>query len=233
MSTFLQLCQKLARESGSVSGGATQPGSVTGQSGRLAKLVGWVSDAWVEIQDSRKDWLFLQKKFSSALILNVMEYTGASFGLADLGGWRDGGRDYSIYDPDLGPSDEAFLIPLDYDKFYELYLIGQHDPQRPRHYANAPDGSLCIAPKPDKVYPINGRYRRAAQVLAANTDVPICAEQHDVIVWHAMKSLEGSDEAPTAFEFSDTKYQRYWNSFLRAYTPKIGNTNGTAGSPLA
>ena len=49
MATFLQLCQKLARESGSVSGGAMQPTSVLNQSGRLAKVVAWLSDGWVEL----------------------------------------------------------------------------------------------------------------------------------------------------------------------------------------
>lgn len=233
MTTNLQLCQKLARESGSVSGGATQPLSVTGQSGRLAKLVAWIADAWVDIQEDRKDWTFLQKKFTSALIISNIEYMAVSFGLTDLGGWRDGNRDFSLYDPAVGAGDESFLKRLDYDDFYALYFVGTQTAARPCHYAIAPDNALCIGPKPDKAYVFNGRYRRAAQVLAANGDVPICPEQHDIILWRAMKKLHASDEAPTSFQFDDLEYNRRWASFVRAYTPRIGNTAGVAGSPLA
>src|SRR4051812_1078862 len=106
MSTYLQLCQKLSRESGSVQGGDSQPGTVVGLTGRLAKLAGWVSDSWVELQTSRPDWLFLQKTFTGALITNNTEYGAASFGITDFGGWIARDEDLSIYDPALGASDE-------------------------------------------------------------------------------------------------------------------------------
>jgi len=47
---YLQLCQDTVRESGTISGDAT-PSTVTGQSGRLLKVVTWVAKAWQQIQN--------------------------------------------------------------------------------------------------------------------------------------------------------------------------------------
>lgn len=233
MATFLQLCQKLSRESGSVSGGATLPVSVSGQSGRLAKLVGWIADSWVDIQNDRNDWNFLQKKLSSSLIVNNLEYTGVSFGLSDVSKWKTLPRTWSIYDPAIGQADESFLRPVEYDAFYSKFLIGTHDAQRPGYVAVSPLGELCFGPKPDKSYMLRGWYRRTPQVLAANADVPIVPDMHDMIVWRAMKRLDGSDEAPTRFQFDSAIYENMWANFVRAYTPKIGGLHGTGGETLA
>jgi hypothetical protein len=78
---FLELCKKTAQESGTIAG-LPSFNTVAAPSGRIAKLIGWVSDAWVNIQNERTDWLFRIDQFSHALSVGVGEYTGASFNLA-------------------------------------------------------------------------------------------------------------------------------------------------------
>ena len=56
--TFLELCQRVDEESGTVAGG--QPTTVTGQSGRLKTIVQWTAEAYQRIQTMRSTWLWLE-----------------------------------------------------------------------------------------------------------------------------------------------------------------------------
>lgn len=226
MSTFLQLCQKLARESGTAPSG--QPVSVVGQTGRLAKLVGWVSDCWVQIQDSRADWRFLRKQFLNALSIGTIAYTNLSWNLTDWGEWigdrLDGPTEQpiSIYDPAIGTSDEGPLYQMDWPQFRALYLVGAQVNQRPANYAIGPDGSFNVGPPPDKAYAIHGEYRRDSQVLTGNTDVPICpARFHDVILWRALRRLNARDEAAFAMSAAGVDELGLMDSLARDQLPRV------------
>ena len=50
---FLALCQKVVRDSGTISG--DRPVTVTNQTGRLGKIIHFVLEAWQEIQNDRPD----------------------------------------------------------------------------------------------------------------------------------------------------------------------------------
>jgi hypothetical protein len=82
---FLELCKATARDSGTVAGLPSFT-SIAGATGRLEKLVNWVRDAWVDIQNERTDWLFRLDTFEAPLIAGQMEYTGASLGL-EVAAW--------------------------------------------------------------------------------------------------------------------------------------------------
>lgn len=233
MATYLELCQDLARESGTVSG--TQPVTVTGQTGRLAKIVKWVATAWRDIQRSREDWLFLQAEIGSAnLSPGTDAYTSASFGLAQWAAWIPDGPDYppnlTLYDPDVGKADEAYIRYMDWVAFRPMFRVGVVDSSRPAYWSVSPAGEIVFGPSPDKAYVLNGRYRRRPQVLAADADTPICPEQFHDLIWEAaLKRLSGHDEAGTSFQNA-----AYWNDqtyydLVRAQTPKIR----VGGHPLA
>lgn len=227
MATFLQLCQALGRESSTA--GTGQPASVVGQSGRLAKFVAWVSDAWVEIQDSREGWFFLRKDFLYAASIGTMAYTSASFNIADWGKWVGDRRDavdpefpVSIYDPAIGAADEGTLIELDWKDFRQVYVIGAQTNSRPQHYAIAPDGTFNLGPKPDKAYMVRGAYVRTAQVLAANADIPICPPQHhNVILFMALTKLYEADEAPLSMQTAARRYESLLGDLRRDQLPRI------------
>jgi len=63
MSNFLEL----ARDVALLSGAASAPPSVTGQTGRLAKVVAWTAKAWEMIQLANPNWSFLRAEWSGAL----------------------------------------------------------------------------------------------------------------------------------------------------------------------
>lgn len=192
---FLQLCQRTAQESNTVSG--TSPTTVVSQTGRLLKFVNWTSAAWVDIQNKHPGWRFLRKDFPSTALTtaNTIRYTASSWNITDLGAWLKEPRLITIYDNSVGVSDENELQYLHWDEFRIRYLRGTQTSTRPVHYSISPANEFCLGPTPNTTYRMNGEYRRSAQVMSANADEPICdARHHLIIVWRALKYVHENDE---------------------------------------
>jgi hypothetical protein len=199
VSTFLQLCAKLAQESGAI---GAAPSSVTDQSGRQKKAVDWVRDAWLAIQNDLPDADFLQAEFEGSLVAETLRYTGASLDITNFARWVGS---ISLY-PAGDQSQERELKPLRYDSWRRTFDFGTHDAGTPCYWAVDAGNQLCVGPKPDAAYVIRGFYRRTPQELAANGDIPILPERfHDAIVHRAHMMLAASDEAWDAYKGAQTR----------------------------
>lgn len=220
---FLQLCKKTAQESGTIAGlpSFTTTANATG---RIAKLVGWVSDAWLNIQNERNDWLFRNDTFSHALNIGVSEYTPASFNLS-LSQWLPdtcSRQTMSLYDPAIGQADEGGICQIPWDRYRAMYDRGVTAPNRPQYWAVKPNGNLLVGPAPDKAYVLRGEYRTTAQILAADTDTPnIPEEYHGVIVGEALRLMADSDESWEGLMPRASKYERLRNPLVLALTPQV------------
>jgi hypothetical protein len=237
MSTFLQLCADLTRESGAI---GTAPAAVTGQSGRQLKCVEWIAHAWVLIQNLYEDWYWMQGEVTAvALTINDMSYTSADLGIATrFAAWK-GDRPvertayypWTIYDNAIGQSDEMPLREIPYAIWRTRYDRGSHDAQRPIEYALAPDGTIRFGPKPDKAYRVRGEYRKSAQVLAANGDTPELPERfHQIITRRAEMLMASADRAPDRLQTASMKYADLLFDLERSQLPAI--TTSGAG-PIA
>lgn len=206
--TFLQLCQRVARESGTISGSAL-PASVVSQSGRLLKVVDWTAQAWVDIQNMSESWKFLRKELPSGCVTvaGTARYTGASFSIDTLAKWVHAKDTFTVYLQSTGVADESRLDPISWADWRRLYGMGSQTQGKPRHYAISDDNELCLGPIPDAVYVVNGLYVRTPQVLEANDDEPLLPERFEmVIVWEAVELLAGHDEG--AFQVGHAKSQK-------------------------
>jgi len=194
MSTFLQLAQKVAEKSGTVTDG--QPTAVTSLTGRLKKVVDMTAEAWRDIQRDRREWLWMRKEFSGNTSSGVAEYAPASFAISDHSRWVTGAKAIWVSETALGFSDEGPITEIDWDQFVAKWKRGAHDNNRPIEYSIAPNRRIHFGPTPDKDYTIRGEYVQSVQDMAANADVPAMpAEFHDLIVWRGMFLLTGHDEA--------------------------------------
>jgi len=200
MATYLELCQQVARESGTITG--VQPTTVEGQTGRLAKIVAWVDLAWREIQNRHAQWRWMREDWSANLTAGTDAYTAASFSIARFADWlMPPAGIVSIFDPALGVADEIVLPDLTWPEWRRLYRVGEQTADRPLHVAVKPTGEIVFGPKPDKTYTVAGEYRKAPQTLAANGDVPeMPARFHDLIAWRALLLLAEHDEAEGGFQ---------------------------------
>ena len=81
--TFLEMCQAVVSEGGISNDVA--PTTVTGQVDQLARVVNWVSRAWVEIQEKHIDWDFLRVEDVATTTPSAGQYiyTPDDFGIVD------------------------------------------------------------------------------------------------------------------------------------------------------
>lgn len=209
MSTFLQLVNEVERESGLIQQ-AQRLATVLNAVGRQEKIVQNVVEAWRQIQNSRTDWPWMETEFEGTLTIGQQRYTAANLSLTDFSGWIEGDETYdsfSLYDNAIGRADETRLSNLPYRAWAQRWDRGAFDNQRPTEFSVDRTRRLCVGGPPDKAYKIRGAYRRGAQILAADADVPICPpEHHDVIVWRALMLLAGHDEAQFAVAHAQTNY---------------------------
>jgi hypothetical protein len=222
---YLQLCQDTVRESGTISGDAT-PATVTGQSGRLLKVVNWVAKAWQEIQNLHDDWLWMRAEFTGAVVAGSAKYTSASWAITRWSRWISTTPDdpavMSIYLTSAGVADERQLREIEWPIWRQRYGFGLQVNRRPSEYAISPQGEFCLGPIPDAAYTVRGEYQMSAQTLAANADIPELPDTtlHTVIVWKALLLLAQFDEGQWPTGVAQLRCQDDLQS-MKKYRPKI------------
>lgn len=204
--TYLELCQRAARESGTIPGDNT-PSTVVGQSGRLRKLIDWVATAYTDIQTEFNDWRWMQGTYSGSVTQSNPTYTGASFGLSRFNRWIATPHQVTIYETPEGVADESELTFRPWDDFRRLYDRGTQLENRPIEYTITPAGEIRLGPVPGASYTLRGPYQKSAQILAANSDTPeMPSDYHMMIVWDALLLLGGFDEG--AFTMQEAQRRR-------------------------
>jgi hypothetical protein len=228
MGTFLTITQDAERESATVD---TLLTSVTSQTGRHLKFVEWVKRAWLDIQRSRADWLWMRGEFEDvALSVGTGRYTATVLGLTRWARWIVGKDTYYIYDPDIGNSDEGALLWMPWNEFRRTYERGSQTNNKPAHFSISPAGEFCVGPAPDKAYPLSGEYRKSPQTLSANGDEPECPERfHTAISDRANILMSQHDEAEMHIQTNKERYGATMGEMRRDQLPQI--VNGAA--PLA
>lgn len=239
MSSFLQLCQKVASEADTIPHG--RPTAVTGQTGYEAKVVRWVQDAWRQIQNAHASWLWMQAEFYGDTVASTQRYAYTSFNdfatsatitrfadwIVDRKGVDSG---VSLYDPSVGVSDEGALAFVDWNLFYRTSLRGTVNTGKPTRFTITPDNKLAFAYVPDAAYTVRGRYRKDEQSLAADGDIPECPTRfHDAIVDAALMMLGTHDEAAPQLALWQMRKSRNFCDLERDQLPEISFSAG----PLA
>ena len=204
---YLELCQALAREA---RGAGTGPSAVTGQVGLHNRIVHWIKDAYVELQNKHvaPSWKWLMSTWSVNTVAGDDTYAGTdctdtrlSATITRFRRWiplTDAGySNVKFYLQSAGVGEESYLLYLPWDYFRDRYKRGTQNNNRPAHFTTDPQNNLVIGPKPDAVYVLSGEYRMAALQLAANSDEPEIPEDfHMLIVYEAMMKYAASAVAP-------------------------------------
>jgi hypothetical protein len=191
--TFLQLCQRAAVEAGVASGTAIASAlpTVTGATGSLGRIVGWVSDSYSDILMDNDEWDFMR---SSVLLgqgasfqtvaapppgLGQTSYplgTGpGTVGVAPdaFGKWDR--ETFRCFPTAVGFRGEMFLDEIPFDVWRDSYELGamRTVQTRPVVVAVGPDLSLCLGPPPNDQYTITADYWMAPVDLVNDFDVPV------------------------------------------------------------
>lgn len=226
---FLQICHSLAQETGTVSG--TQPSTVTGQVGRLKKIVDAAAEAWRLIQLEHSTWRWMRREFLAPVTQGVSRYTGAGWSLDAFSRWDESPHAMTLYSVAAGVGDEAELREIGWDQWRRLYARGTQTQSRPIHWAISPTDEIALGPLPDQAYILNGEYWRSAQVLAADGDVPLCnPDFHMIVVWRGLLLMAESDEAITQMNTARVEYAGLMSSMTQLQLPQV---SALACGPLA
>lgn len=227
--TFLQLVQRLRSEAG-VSG--ADPVTCQNQTGETMRLVRWINDAWLDVQNKHWDWFFLRTTFAfqTNTVTNQQLYTPAQCNTTNFGNWkRDSMR---IYTTALGYPNEMILPFTDYTEFRNLYMYGSNrtNYMRPSIYSIDPQKNIVLGGPPDLVgYTIDGEYYQVATYLQNDTDIPILPPQYQmIIVWKALQYYGQYEGAGDALERGKQEFDRIMLLLEKDQMPHI-----RFGEPLA
>jgi hypothetical protein len=203
--------------------------SVQNLTGESARILAWVQQAWIDVQTSKEDWLFLRETFEFNTVASQWEYTAANAGLTDFGNWkRDSFRASSVNNL---YRDEQLLNYMDWTTYRNLYRYAnmRNTLARPVVVSITPNKDLAFGSTPDQIYTINGEYYTQPVSLSADTDIPgIPARFHMIIVYRAMMYYAGYESAPEVLSRGDYEYRRLYSRMEIDQLPTI-----VSGPPLA
>lgn len=223
--TFLELCQETARKC-SITGSLTNVATATGE---LARVVGWVNEAWYDIQIAGPFWDWMRYEFSFQTVANQQEYSAVAAGTTDFSKWDE--DSFRIYKTSIGVADEQFLPPWDYRTFRNTYQYATRNTGRPMVFAVKPRGkALLFGETPDAIYTVVGEYQRKAKrmdvVNASEPDMP--DDFHMAIVHGARMKYAAFENAPEVMAEAVVDYDRVMSSMLMHETEEL-----STGAPLA
>lgn len=225
MGTFLSLAQEVAADSGTING--TYPAAVTGQTGRLAKIVRYTNLAWRSIQNAHGAWRWMRSDFTSTAIASgTRSYTATTLSITRFGEFivRDNTEEdrYTIYLTATGVSDERQLRFMDYDRFFATFMRGTQTNDYPTWFTITPDNKIALHPIPDDSYTIRGPFRKSPQELTADADEPeMPARFHYLIVDAALEMLGVHDEAVSQLPLWRLRKLRGFSDLERDQLPRI------------
>lgn len=221
---FLELVQRTRQE---CSSSTTPLETVVAQTGKNARFVNWVSQAWVDIQGSQPYWKWMRQEFSFDLTPAVAEYppdldVGVSAHINNFSRWH--ADTFRLYRTSIGVDDEQFLIEFDWDDFRDTYRFGPRQPStRPGSFGIRPhDDAILFDAAPDDTYTCVGEYQIEAVILAADDDEPaIEARFHMLIVYYAMIKYGIDQAAPEVISLAQEGIAVLEPDFNRRYLPKV------------
>jgi hypothetical protein len=203
--------------------------SVQNLTGESARILAWVQQAWIDVQTSKEDWLFLRETFEFNTVASQWEYTAANAGLTDFGNWkRDSFRASSVNNL---YRDEQLLNYMDWTTYRNLYRYAnmRNTLARPVVVSITPNKDLAFGSTQDQIYTINGEYYTQPVSLSADTDIPgIPARFHMIIVYRAMMYYAGYESAPEVLSRGEFEYRRLYSRMEIDQLPTI-----VSGPPLA
>jgi hypothetical protein len=228
MKTFLEICKDVRAETG-ISGSG--PVSVTTATGIEQRLVKWVRQAWLDVQQFRPDWPWMLQDFTVDISPGKNRYTPAELNLTDLKAWEL--KQSKIFKIADGKRGERLLATKNYFRTWPALSLGVSPDGPPSIILFDPTtNALVFYPQPDAEYTVTTRYYRKPQRLVADTDIPLLPpgeEYEKIIFWKALVYYGFYDGAPDIL----AEAEMYYGELITALDNQYGQIISFEYEPLA
>jgi hypothetical protein len=243
---FLQLVNRALQEAGSSLPALTTVASPT--AGEASRFVGWVQDAWNEIQVMKYDWNFLRPWIQFTTTTNQQVYTPAAvmaIATNSVTGTPMSGnvlqqwvrRTFRCWITSQGTPSEQIQNFMDWDEFRNIYVYATQRTNyaRPVIVSVDPAKSLWFGPIPDSAsgpgdsYTISMEVWLQPQIIAGDNDIPIMPiPYHMLIVWKALEYYAGFESAPEVMARSQSGWNKLFPQLMIDQLPVM-----KSGPPMA
>lgn len=201
--TFLELCQTLRREVGAA---GTGPANVEGQTGEYARLIEWVRNAWLRIQERHERWRFAWAEGTLEVEPAFREY--------------DLPAEVAVVDYDALYLGETKLTVVDWRQFREDFR--EPSGAQIRRVSFSPDGKLRLEAFPTATGVVSFEYWREPQRLQSNNDTPRCPEPYQLaIVYAAMVQYGLYENAPEVVQQAQANYAGVYQELVNRELPAV------------
>ena len=229
MSTFLQLTQRLRRESGRSGSGVT-PTSLIGAANDDLRLADWINDAWIELQTGPDRWKWQRQSAVGSTVVNQLQYAPAAFGATGFYKMKHDNGDYRVtaFDP-AASGTEWPLVYLPYDQFRQIFMAGGTiTPGLPNYWSYTPGDQILIGPKTPTVYSVRYDYYTGPVNLLVDTDLPLHPAQFHVgLVWRALMEAGVYDGAGEVYTRGENNYKKVMHELERDQREELNITMGS------
>ena len=201
--TYLELCQSLAKESGT-NNDLSKPTTVVGQTDEYLAIVEWIKQAWTDIQTFRDNWKFMwADDFSKDTVVGETLLDISSDSVA-----RFDEETFTYYKKSVGTSDRSYLAFSPWYEVKQYYRSISADNQEPSIITQQPNTKLNLVYPADDIYTVQATYYRTPQIFSANTDVPtgLPTEFHMAIVYKALFDYGAFQDAVEQMTRSERRY---------------------------
>ncbi len=205
---FLALVNRLKRK-------CVVPGakltSLTGQPEEINRLIDFINEAWMDLQVSREDWIWMRSSASCETIAGKATYSPAGdFGLTDFANWQK--ESFRNYVTSAGVVSEIHMEPIRYEQWRNTYQFGatREVQTRPIEFTVTPTLSIGCGPTPSGEYTITGDYFRMPSELVLPDDTPGMPPQyHMMLVYRAMMYYGATEAATEVYQEGAIEYKRF------------------------
>jgi len=234
---FLQLAQTAAVQCGVASGQAIQTAlpTVVGASGSLGRIVGWINDAWTDIEMAFDDWSWMRSSVLLGQGASFQTVAGqASYPLGTTAGTVGvdpelfGKWDRETFRCNTTTSsfrDETDLDDISFDEWRDGYMFGamRSVQTRPVVCAVGPDQSLNLGPPANGLYTITADYFVAPSSMVLDTDIPVGLPTrfHMLIVYYTMVKAAGYESAPELAQRGSSEASRMYAQLIAVRAPRM------------
>jgi hypothetical protein len=212
--TFLEICQAVRQKSGLSGDG---PSNVTGQTGIMQRVVGWVLDAEEEILTSKDHWQFLRDYKESLLVATEYRYTLASLSMSPAKTIR------KVY---VNGSEIEFLT---YQEWLDNVVEYGDSTKTGTPYVATltPDQRLQVWPTPDASLTVKVDYYLQPTAMTANSDISILPSlYHKAIMHRALMFYADYEEDGYLFSRSEANFDTWMSQILVNELPKPVSMRG-------